>query len=142
MTINGLNLLGVLAAFAFCFISGAIWFGPKTFYPVWMRAKGVASGQLTSSQNKPALLFGGTILGVLIQTFTLGLIINSFQQNNPNFGVVDGAGVGWWLGVGIAMFSSVSHRLFGGESLKVWLIETSNDAMNLTVAGAIIAFFN
>ena len=46
MTTNGLNLLGVLAAFAFCFISGAVWFGPKTFYPVWMRAKGVASGQL------------------------------------------------------------------------------------------------
>jgi hypothetical protein len=40
------------------------------------------------------------------------------------------------------MFSSLSHRLFGGENIKVWLIETANDALNLTVAGAIIAFFN
>jgi hypothetical protein len=141
MTFSDLNLLGVIVAFFVSFISGAIWFGPKTFYPIWMKAKGNASGQLTTSQNKPVLLFGGTILGVLIQTLTLALIINSLGKN-IEVGVLDGAGVGFALGVGISMFSSLSHRLFGGESLKVWVIETANDALNLTIAGAIIAFFN
>ena len=106
-----------------------------------MRAKGNATGQLTTSQNKPVLLFGGTILGVLIQTLTLAVIINSLGKN-IEVGVLDGAGIGFALGVGISMFSSLSHRLFGGESLKVWVIETANDAINLTIAGAIIAFFN
>ncbi len=142
MTFTGLNLLGVLLAFAISFISGGIWFGPKTFYPVWMKARGIESGQLNANQNKPALLFGGTIIGVLIQTLTLGLIINSLQKYEPNLGVLDGAGIGFALGIGISMFSSLSHRLFGGESLKVWIIETANDALNLTIAGAIIAFFN
>ena len=142
MTISGLNFIGILVAFGFSFVSGAIWFGPKTFYPVWMRARGNASGQLTSAQNKPALLFGGTILGVLIQTLTLGVVINSLQKADPNFSVANGAMTGLALGVGIGMFASLSHRLFGGENLKVWLIETANDAINLTVAGAIIAFFN
>lgn len=142
MTFNGLNLTGVLIAFFVSFISGAIWFGPKTFYPVWMRARGNASGQLTSSQNKPALLFGGTIIGVLIQTLTVALVVTSLGHNNANFGVVDGALVGFALGVGIAMFASLSHRLFGGENLKVWIIETANDAINLTIAGAIITYFN
>ena len=141
MTFSDINLLGVIVAFFVSFISGAIWFGPKTFYPIWMKAKGNASGQLTTSQNKPVLLFGGTILGVLIQTLTLALIINSLGKN-IEVGVLDGAGVGFALGVGISMFSSLSHRLFGGESLKVWVIETANDALNLTIAGAIIAFFN
>ncbi len=76
MTFSGLNLLGVLIAFLVSFISGAIWFGPKTFYPVWMKAKGISSGQLTTSQNKPVALFGGTIVGVIIQTFTLALVIS------------------------------------------------------------------
>lgn len=142
MTFTELNFLGILVAFFISFISGAIWFGPKTFYPVWMRAKGNASGQLTGEQNKPVLLFGGTIVGLLIQTLTLGLIINSLQTNNPGFSVVDGSLVGLALGVGIAMFASLSHRVFGGESLKVWIIETANDAINLTIAGAIITFFN
>jgi hypothetical protein len=142
MTFSGLNIVGVLIAFVVSFISGGIWFGPKTFYPIWMKAKGVANGELTTQQNKPALLFGGTILGVLVQTLTLALIINTLQVHNLDLGIVDGAGIGFALGVGIAMFASLSHRLFGGDSLKVWIIETANDAINLTVAGAIIAFFN
>ena len=142
MTFAELNLLGVLIAFFVSFMSGAIWFGPKTFYPIWMKAKGNASGQLTGEQNKPALLFGGTIVGILVQTFTLGLVINSLQANNPDFSVANGALVGLALGVGIGMFASLSHRVFGGESLKVWIIETTNDAINLTIAGAIITYFN
>ena len=142
MTINGLNFLGILVAFGFSFVSGAIWFGPKTFYPIWMKERGIASGELNSNQNKPFLLFGGTIIGVAIQTLTLGLIINSIQHAGTDIGIIDGAGIGLALGVGIGMFASLSHRLFGGENLKVWLIETANDALNLTVAGAIIAYFN
>jgi len=142
MTFSGLSFVGIIVACIFSFILGAIWFGPKSFYPVWMKARGIASGQLTSQQNKPALMFGGTIVGVIIQTLTLGLIINTFQQHGLEIGILDGAGVGFALGVGIAMFSSISHRLFAGESLKVWIIETASDALNLTIAGAIIAFFN
>jgi hypothetical protein len=142
MTLTGLNYIGLLIAFVFSFASGGIWFGPKTFYPVWMKAKGIASGQLTANQNQPALLFGGTILGVFAQTLTLAVIITSLQVHNPNLGILDGAGIGLALGVGIGMFASLSHRVFGGDSLKVWVIETANDAINLTVAGAIIAFFN
>ena len=142
MTFSNLNFVGILVAFGFSFVSGAIWFGPKTFYPIWMKARGIKDGQLTANQNKPVMLFGGTILGVLVQTLTLGLIINSLQVNNPDLGILDGAGIGFALGVGIGMFASLSHRLFGGENFKVWIIETANDAINLTVAGAIIAFFN
>ena len=133
MTVDGLNFLGILIAFVFSFLSGAIWFGPKTFYPVWMRARGISSGQLTTQQNKPALLFGGTFVGIVIQTLTLGVIITSIQSHQSNFSIADGALVGLALGVGIAAFASLSHRLFGGESLKVWIIETANDAINLTV---------
>ena len=142
MTVDGLNFLGILVAFVFSFLSGAIWFGPKTFYPVWMRARGIPSGQLTTQQNKPALLFGGTFVGIVIQTLTLGVVITSIQRHQSDFSVADGALIGLALGVGIAAFASLSHGLFGGESLKVWIIETANDAINLTVAGAIITFFN
>ena len=142
MTFSGLNFIGILVAFIVSFVSGGIWFGPKTFYPIWMKERGIESGQLNANQNKPALLFGGTIVGVLVQTLTLGLIITSLQHAGVDLGILDGAGVGFALGVGIAMFASLSHRLFGGENIKVWLIETTNDALNLTIAGAIIAFFN
>ena len=141
MTITGLNFIGVLIAFIVSIISGAIWFGPKTFYPIWMKARGIASGQL-SENHKPAVLFGGTFVGVFAQTLTLGVIINSLAKHDQNFGVSGGALIGLALGLGIGAFASLTHRLFGGESFKVWIIETANDVINLTIAGAIIAAFN
>jgi len=107
-----------------------------------MKARGIESGQLTENQNKPAIMFGSTLLGIAVQTLVLGAIVATFQRYEPNFGLADGAGVGLALGVGVAAFASLSHRLFGGETFKVWLIETSNDAINLTIAGVIIAYFN
>ena len=140
MTFSGLNFLGVLLAFVVSFISGGTWFGPKTLYPVWMKAKGIESGRLENDHN-PAILFGGTIVAILVQTLTLGLIIASLSQHSK-ISVGTGALVGLALGVGIGMFASLSHRLFSGDNFKVWIIETANDAINLTIAGAIIAFFN
>ena len=142
MTFQGFNYLSLVIAFGFSFVSGAIWFGPKTFYPIWMRARGIPSGQLTANQNKPVILFGGTIVGVLIQTITLGLVMNSLRVHGMDIGVIDGAGIGLVLGLGIGACASLSHRLFGGDSIKVWIIETANDVINLTVAGAIIALMN
>lgn len=142
MTFSDLNIVGVLIAFVVSFISGAIWFGPKTFYPIWMKARGINSGELNRQQNKPALLFGGTIIGLIFQTLTVALLVTSLMAGNPDFEVLDGALVGGALGVGIAACASLSHRLFGGESVKVWIIETANDAINLTIAGAIITYFN
>lgn len=142
MTFSEINLIGVLVAGVITFISGGIWFGPQTFYPIWMKERGIASGQLNSNQNKPALLFGGTIVAIIVQMLALGLIISSLQSNNPDFSVASGALAGFVLGVGVSMFSSLSHRLFGGENLKVWIIETANDAINYTIAGAVITFFS
>ena len=141
MTFNGLNLVGVLIASVVSIVSGAIWFGPKTFYPIWMKARGNETGRLQNNPN-PGVLFGGTFVSVLIQTLSLGLIINSLQAHLPEFGVIDGAGIGLVLGVGIAMFASLPHRLFGGENFKTWMIETLNDSLNLMIAGAIIAALN
>ena len=141
MTFNGLNLVGVLIASVVSIVSGAIWFGPKTFYPIWMKARGNETGRLQNNPN-PGVLFGGTFVSVLIQTLSLGLIINSLQAHLPEFGVIDGAGIGLVLGVGIAMFASLPHRLFGGENFKTWMIETLNDSLNLMIAGAIIATLN
>jgi len=141
-----LNPWAILVASISSFIIGAIWFGPKTFYPVWMRALGreVPAERVKMTGGETLLMFGGTYLAALIQAFTLALIITLARAVAPGFGAGTGLVFGFVFSVGLTAFGSLSHRMFGQpdhkvyRSLKVWLIEVGQDVLALAVAGAII----
>ncbi|MEY4043303.1 MAG: hypothetical protein RL529_870, partial [Actinomycetota bacterium] len=54
-------------------------------------------------------------------------------------GVLNGGLAGAFLGFGIGAASSISHRLFGGQGFRVWLLEIGQDIVSLTVMGLILA---
>ncbi|MEI8231624.1 MAG: DUF1761 domain-containing protein [Actinomycetes bacterium] len=139
------NLLAVLVSSVVCFIIGAVWFGPKTFYPIWMKALGreIPKERVKMSGGETFLMFGGTYLAALIQVATLGLIVAAARLLHP---VTWGTGlfIGFIFSVGLGAFASLSHRMFAQpdfkiyKSLKVWLIEVGQDVVCLTIAGAIL----
>lgn len=140
MTFPEINLLSVLLATASAFVVGFIWFGPKTFFPVWWRAMGrtdeaVPGGAGTSSMG---MIFGLTVVGALIQAFAVALVIGWAAVGGSDMTWFSGAVIGFIIGVGIAAASSLSHRMFSGQGLLVWLIEAGGDITALTVMGAII----
>ena len=136
----------ILTASLAAFVLGAVWFGPKTFYPVWIKAQGreLPPERITMSRGQTATLFGGTFVGVLVQVTTLDLIIGFSRAAGSTFNVQTGALLGLVFSVGLSGFASLSHRMFGQYnhnvywSLKVWLIEITQDALGLAVAGAIL----
>ncbi|NBR64650.1 MAG: DUF1761 domain-containing protein [Actinobacteria bacterium] len=139
------NLLAVIVSSIVCFIIGAVWFGPKTFYPVWMKALGreVPEERVKMTGGETLLMFGGTYLAALIQVSTLGIIVAAARLLHP---VTWGTGLflGFLFSVGLGAFASLSHRMFAQpdfkiyKSLKVWLIEVGQDVVCLTIAGAIL----
>lgn len=132
-----LNWLAILVAFIAAFIAGAIWFGPKTFFPIWWRAMGKDPNNMEVTGNM-AVTFGATALAAFVQAVTVASVIYFVAQSNPTFGALDGGLVGLLLGLGLAAASSLSHRLFAGQGFKVWIIEVSSDVVNLTIMGLII----
>lgn len=58
------NWLGVLAGFIVYFVVGAVWFGPKTFYPAWARLRGKDPAE-PQGHHGMAVVFGMTALGTL-----------------------------------------------------------------------------
>ncbi len=134
-----LNWLAILIAFVAFFAIGAIWFGPRTFYPLWVKALG-NDPQKAPNAHGMALVFGLTALGALVQVTAVAVVIGFVSLSTP-VGPLGGAGVGFLLGVGIAAASSLSHRLFSGQGLRVWAIEVAGDVVSLTVAGLIIGSF-
>lgn len=141
-----INWLAVFVASLSSFAIGAVWFGPKTFYPVWMKALGRTwpAERVTMTRAETALLFGGTYVAALVQVTSLAVVIGFARLLAPGFGVGTGIAFGFFLSVGFGAFASLSHRLFGqadhkgANALKVWLIEVGQDVLALTVAGAIL----
>jgi len=140
------NWLAVVAASLSSFVIGAVWFGPKTLYPVWMTAMGrkIPTERVEMSTGSTVLMFGGTYLGALIQVSTLAVVVALARTVDPTIGALGGAAIGALLGFGIGAAASFSHRQFAQQNhnqfhaVWVWLIEVGQDIVCLTVAGLII----
>ncbi|MBI5607603.1 MAG: DUF1761 domain-containing protein [Deltaproteobacteria bacterium] len=138
MGLASLNWLAILAATLAAFVAGGLWFGPKTFFPVWWRAMGRSADEQPGKGQNMGVVFGSTFVAALVQAITVAIVCNWLAQSRPGFAAADGAQVGLLLGVGLAAASSLSHRLFGGFSFQVWALEVGSDALNLTIMGTIL----
>ena len=144
MTVT-VNLVAVLAAVVVAFVANFVWFGPKTFYPVWARALGKDPSQSPAQDGGLGMgaVFGLTVLGSVAMALTLCWVLQAAMavydktDASPLFGAITGAA----LGVGIAAAASLGHRLFAGQGLKVWAIEVGGDILGLTLMGLVLAFF-
>ena len=145
--LENINWLAVFVSSIVSFVIGAIWFGPKTLYPVWMRALGreIPTERVKISGGATLLMFGGTYLAAFIQVATLALIMTLAKAAGGPLSVPTGALFGFVFSVGLGAFASLSHRMFAQpnaevyRSLKVWLIEVGQDVVCLTIAGVILA---
>lgn len=141
-----INWLAVIVATLSAFAIGALWFGPKTFYPVWMKAQGreMPTERVEMTGGETALMFGGTFASAFIQVTTLAFVLAGVFGSKEEADWSYGAIIGFLLSVGFTAFGSFSHRMFSHnenrpyKALKVWLIEVSQDVASLTIAGAIL----
>jgi hypothetical protein len=138
MILAELNWLAIVVATIAAFAAGAIWFGPKTFFPVWWKLMGKEAGADPGANANMAVVFGSTFVGALVQAFTLAVIIHFVAASDPAFGALAGGLTGLLVGIGLGAASSLSHRLFAGAGFRVWLIEVGSDVVNLTIMGVIL----
>jgi hypothetical protein len=137
-----LNYLAIFVASIAGFATGAIWFGPKTFFPVWWRAMGRDENETPGGSNM-GLVFGLTYLGQLALSFASAIVLSFVFAANSPATTADALGVGLQvgllLGVLVAAAASLTHRLFAGHGLKVWLLEVGNDIAAIVVMSLILA---
>ena len=136
---ESINLPAVLVSWFVAFISGFVWFGPKTFFPIWWKLMGKTSMDTPGGGGNMGITFSSVLLGQLIAIVTLALVMNPLIEFGSVTSAVDGALVGLLLGFGIAGATALGHRMFAGHGAVVWIIESGNDIINLGVAGAILA---
>ena len=83
-------------------------------------------------------VFALTIAGIVVQALVLAAVIELLRMSGQDVGWAGGAATGALMGVGFAAAASLSHRLFGGYSLKVWILEVGQDIVCLTAMGLVL----
>lgn len=138
MNFNSINLAGIAVATLAGFVTGALWFSPKTFFPMWWKAMEKPADEVPGKGSGMGEIFVSLVVGLIVQAVVLSGVLNGFY---PHASVTQGAYVGAILGVGICAMSSLGHRLFAGHGFLVWALEAGNDIAALAIMGAIIAAF-
>ena len=134
-----INFVAVLVAAVAAFGIGAVWFGPRTFFPVWWKAMGRDVNEKPGGENM-GVVFGATFLGQLAQAFAVSIVVAmQADRGGQTLGAFDGVLIGLLLGIGIAAAASLSHRLFAGQNFKVWAIEVGADIVSITTMAIIIS---
>jgi hypothetical protein len=135
-----INFLAVGLAALAGIIIGAVWFGPKTFFPLWWKFLGRNPAEQPGTDNM-ALIFGSTFVAAVVQSIVMSVFINLAEQATGSMDTVTGLAIGALVGVGFAASASLSHHLFGGFAIKAWVLEAGQDIVSLAAMGAIIASF-
>jgi Protein of unknown function (DUF1761) len=137
MDFSSINWLAVVACVVASMIIGSIWFGPKTFYPVWLKAIGKSENDGPSSTNM-GMVWGLIVFAALVQAVSMALMVNAMGSLMPSGPTLaSGAGIGFMLWLGFVAPSSLTNKLFA-DRLKAWVLEVGNHLVTFVVMGAIL----
>ena len=138
MDFLSINWLAVLVCVVVSMVSGALWYNPKTFFPIWWKGIGKTEKDTpgTSNMNTTWIL---TILSSFVQAVAMALMVNAMGgMMTGGVSAASGAGTGFMLWLGFVAPTYLVNKLFAGHSLKIWAIEAGNHLVNFVLFGAIL----
>jgi hypothetical protein len=134
MDFSAINWLAVLACVVFSVVSGSLWFGPKTFFPVWWKAIGKNDSDKPDGRPLTWILI---LVSSFVQAVFMALMVNAMGSMTGGATLVSGMTAGFLLWLGFVAPTSLVNKLFPGY-LKAWAIENGNHLINFVVFGAIL----
>ena len=139
MDFSSINWLAVIAAVLASMVIGSIWFGPKAFYPAWLKALGqVDKNDPNDKDMGPVVrIFGFTILASFVQAVFMALMVNAMGSMSGGPTLASGAMAGFLLWLGFVAPSSLTNKLFA-DRVKAWYYEAGNHLITFVVMGAIL----
>lgn len=129
--IFGVSIFWILLAVVVYMVLGALWYSPVLFAGAWMKELG----------KKKADLMGGSpftymipALGAAIITLTLAYLGQSLGLT----GWVNGAMLGFQMWFAFAATTSLTNRVFQGNSMRLFAIDLGYHLAGFVLAGAIV----
>ncbi len=139
MDFGSINFVAVLVAFLINFVIGFIWFGPKTFFPIWWKAIGKTGDPGVDADMK--VVFSSTAIAGLVSATGLALVFDLLARTKGEVNLITGLSTGLIVGIFLMAAPALSHRLFAGNGFKVWLLEIGSDVLGFVGMGIALSFF-
>lgn len=139
MDFSSIDFVAVLVAFLVSFVTGFLWFGPKTFFPVWWKAMGKTGDPGEGADMK--VVFASTAVAGLVSATGLALVFDVVARASGDLNALTGFTTGLIVGVFVMAAPALSHRLFAGNGFKVWLLEVGADVLAFALMGVALSFF-
>ncbi|MEW6083102.1 MAG: DUF1761 domain-containing protein [Chloroflexota bacterium] len=137
MNFSSINWLAVVACVLASMVIGAVWFGPKTFFPVWWQAIGKSEKDDPSGSSLGmGLTWGLIIFCSFLQAVFMNLLVQTMGSVSGGANLASGAMAGFLLWLGFVAPSSLTNKLFA-DRLKAWVLEAGNHLVTFVVMGAI-----
>ena len=137
MDFSSINWLAVVACVVASMIIGGVWFGPKTFFPVWWKAIGKSENEGPSNTNM-VMVWGLIVLASFVQAVFMSLMVHAMGSMTSGGATLgSGAMAGFFLWLGFVAPSSLTNKLFA-DRLKAWVLEAGNHLITFVVMGAIL----
>lgn len=129
MNLHTLNPWAILAAAAYAFVLGGLWYSPLAFHASWKQANGFVSDPPAAGPK----IFVAAFLLSLVMAVNLAMFLND-PKTNIAWGATAGflAGFGW-VAMGIGIVS-----LFERRRLSYVLINGGYLTLALVIMGSII----
>jgi hypothetical protein len=142
MDFSSINWLAVIVCVVADMIVGFLWFGPKTFFPIWWKAIGKPNSDVPDNMMGGSLpmgmVWGLVVLAALIQAVFMALMVNAMGSMMPGGPtLVSGATAGFLLWLGFVAPASLTNKLFA-DQIKAWLLEAGNHLVVYVLMGAIL----
>ena len=102
---------------------------------------GIVGGFVMSRFISSLNIGGGEPIIPVVSPDIIALAIGVATLAFGPVGPLGGLLIGLTIGVVFTAAGSLSHRLFGLQGFKVWLIEVGSDVLNYALAGLIIGLF-
>lgn len=143
-TLLKLNYLVVLGVAVAGFVLGSLWYSPLLFAKAWMKEMGLTPQDCQGGKSKMVRMLGSTFVLTFISTAVLAVLVSEHQliaQGAPSLGLLGGAKVGLFVGVGLVAARECVNHLFSMKSWKLFLIVTGHDIVLCTLQGALLGQF-
>jgi len=128
-----INYLAVLVAALLTYGVGALWYSPVLFSNAWLAALGKTKEEIQSRNN--AITFVLAFVFNLIMAFVMAHVVNAFGGNTFGMGLQGGI----WMWLGFVATTNGLNALFGGRSLRLFLIDNGYHLVSLLIMGVIFS---